>query len=304
MGKIRVAALGSEEEKALRQKQKVRRDEKKARESASRSDHKVHIPGMKGGQRVKAIGTDEAEIEKLAKLAEEVEKDQAEGFKIEDLSQEAEKKEESASRRTKKARARIRSQRYKEAVIKIDHNKQYPVSDALSLLRQISLTRFDGSIELHINTIEKGLRGSVKLPYGSGKKVKITIADGSTIDKLLEKIEKGKIDFDILIAHPQVMGKLARVAKFLGPRGLMPNPKNGTISTEPEKVAGKFKGGEINWKTESDFPIIHQVIGKLSFKDNMLLDNFKALIKSINPIKIKNITLKSTMSPGIKVQIS
>ena len=289
MGKIKITSLGGEEEVKLREERRVKREEKKKRVHAE----KVHISGMKGGQRVKAVGVDEAEIEKLAKLSEEVDKDQAEGLQ-------AEKKEE----KKKKVKVRVRSQRYKEAIMKIDHNRLYPINEALALLREVSLSRFDGSVELHINTIEKGLRGNVSLPSGTGKKIRIAIADASTIDKLLGEIEKGKINFDALIAHPQIMGKLARVAKFLGPRGLMPNPKNGTISPEPEKVAKKLEGGEINWKTESDFPIIHQVIGKLSFKDDMLLDNFKALIKSINPIKIKNITLKSTMSPGIKVQIS
>jgi large subunit ribosomal protein L1 len=171
------------------------------------------------------------------------------------------------------------------------------------LLRKINLTKFDGTVEVHINTLEKGLRGKVTLPHGTGKKVRVRIADGSNIDELIAEVEKGKIDFDHLIAHPQVMPKLAKVAKFLGPKGLMPNPKAGTISTDPEKVAEKLKGGEIAWKTETDFPIIHQVVGKLSFKDEQLVENFLALIKSIGEAKIKNITLKSTMSPGIKMKL-
>lgn len=289
MGKIKITTIGSEDEQKIKEERRVKREEKKKRVHAE----KVHISGMKGGQRVKAVGADEAEIEKLAKLSEEVDKDQTEGLQVE-------RKEE----KKKKVKVRVRSQRYKEAIMKIDHNKQYPVNEALALLREVSLSRFDGSVELHINTIEKGLRGNVSLPYGTGKKIRIAIADTSTIDKLLGEIEKGKINFDALIAHPQIMGKLARVAKFLGPRGLMPNPKNGTISTEPEKIAKKLEMGEISWKTESDFPIIHQIIGKLSFKDKQLEDNYKVLLKSITTDKIKSITLKSTMSPGIKVQFS
>ena len=289
MGKIRVATLGSEKEEKLREKQKVKREEKKKRSGAE----KVHLSGMKGGQRVKSIGADEEEIEKLAKLTQQVEKDQAEGIKV------TEKKD-----KPKKAKKRVRSKRYKEAQMKIDHEKPYPINDALPLLRQISLASFDSTVELHINTIEKGLRGSTSLPHGTGKKVRVAIADSETIESILEKVSKGKIDFDALVAHPSVMGKLATVAKYLGPKGLMPNPKTGTISTEPEKVAKKLEAGSINWKTESDFPIIHQVIGKLSFKDKQLEENFQALIKSIGDTKIKNITLKSTMSPGIKVQVS
>lgn len=289
MGKIKVAALGSEQEAELREKRNVQREEKKKREKAS----KIHISGMKGGERVKSVGADsEEELNKMAKLAEEVDKDQSEGIKVGE-------KEESK----KKKKIRIRGAKYKEALMKVEPEKLYPVSDAFELLRKVTLTKFDGSVELHINTTEKGLRGQVQLPHGTGKKVRVMIADGTSIDKIIESVEKGKIDFDALVAHPSVMGRLAKVAKFLGPKGLMPNPKNGTISPTPEKVAKKLAGGEITWKTESDFPIIHQVIGKMSFKDSQLSENFNELVKAIGSIKIKSITLKSTMSPGIKVQI-
>lgn len=289
MGKIKIATLGSEEEEALKDKQRVRREEKKKRTEAS----KVHVPGMKGGQRVKSVGAQsEEEIEKLVKLAEQVEKDQAEGIH-------PGKEEE----KPKKSRARNRSKVYKQALMKVDHNKLYPFADGLTLLRQVALAKFDETVELHINTAEKGLRGNVELPHGTGKEVKVAIADAKTIDKIVEDVGKGKIDFDTLIAHPSIMGQLAKVAKFLGPKGLMPNPKNGTISDKPEEVAKKFQGGSVNWKTESEFPLIHAVIGKLSFKDKQLEDNFKALIKSITSDKIQKITLKSTMSPGIKVKL-
>lgn len=289
MGKIKVATLGSEDEKAFREKRERQREEKKKREQAQ----KVHVAGLKGGQRIKSLEGDEAEVEKMARLAEEVEKDQAEGIQ----SDGEEKKPK------KKVRIRIRSQKYKESLMKIDHDKLYSISEAVSLLREVSFAKFGGSVELHINTTEKGLRGNVKLPHGTGKEVRVAIANAETIDKLVEQVEKGKIDFDALVAHPAVMGKLARVAKFLGPKGLMPNPKAGTISPTPEKIVEKFKAGEINWKTESEFPIIHQVIGKMAFKDNQLTENFEAFIKSVGDTKIKAITLKSTMSPGIKVKI-
>ncbi len=291
MGKIRVAALGSEQEEQLRKKQDVRREEKKKRVEAK----KVHIAGMKGGERVKSVGAQsEEEIEKLAKLSEEIEKDQIEGIKT------TPQQEDKPKKKTKK---KIRSKSYQEAVLKIDHGKFYPIEEAVKLLREISLTSFDATVELHINTIEKGLRGVISLPHGTGKKVKVEIAQADNIDKLLEQIEKGKIDFQALVAHPMVMGKLARVAKFLGPKGLMPNPKAGTISSEPEKVAKRLSAGEITWKTEPEFPIVHQIIGKLSFKDKELEENYQALVKSIGDTKIKNITLKSTMSPGIKIKI-
>lgn len=289
MGKIKVATLGSQNEEQLRDKQKVKREEKKKREEAK----KTHIPGMKGGERIKTVGAEsEEELDKMAKLTEEVEKDQAEGIKV-DTEKEKSKKPR---------RIRVRSKRYQEALMKIDHKKLYSIKDAVPLLRKITLTKFDPSVELHINCKEKGLRGTISLPHGTGKQVKVVIADQSTVDKLVEKIEKGEIDFQALVAHPSVMPRLAKVARFLGPKGLMPNPKAGTISTTPEKIAKRLSEGEINWKTESDFPLIHQVIGKMSFKDSQLEDNYKAFIKSIGVLKITSITLKSSMSPGIKIQ--
>lgn len=289
MGKIKVATLGSEQEEALREKQRVKREEKKMREHSKN----VHVAGMKGGERVKSVGAEsEDELNKMAKLAREVEKDQTEGIKTE------EKKEPS-----KKKKAHVRSERYKQVLMKVEPDKLYPISDAVALLRQVTLTKFDASVELHMNVIEKGLRGTINLPHGTGKKVRVMIADADSIDKIIESVEKGKVEFDALVAHPSVMGKLAKVAKFLGPRGLMPNPKNGTISPTPEKVAKKLEAGEITWKTEPEFPIIHQVIGKMSFKDTQLSENFQTLMKSIGEGKVKSITLKSTMSPGIKVQV-
>lgn len=298
MGKIRVSTLGSQEEEQLREKRKTQREEKKKRDSAKGRTEKVHISGMKGGERIKTVGAQsEEEIEKMARLTEEVEKDQSEGMHIGAIQPEDEKK-------AKKTRKRVRSKRYQEMIMQVEPQKLYSITDALTLLRKVSLTKFDPSVELHINVAEKGLRGAVTLPHGSGKQIKVAIADTDTIDKIIAMVEEGKIDFDALIAVPAVMTKLAKVARFLGPKGLMPNPKNGTISPTPEKVADKLKKGEINWKTETDFPLIHLVIGKLSFKDSQIEENFKALIKSIGDTKIKAVTLKSSMSPGIKVQVN
>jgi len=291
MGKIRITTIGSREEQDLREKRKVKREEKKKRLEAGEN---VHLKGMKGGQRVKTVGAQsEEELEKLAKISEEVEKIEEEGVKTE------------AAKKSKKAKkAKVRGKNYKAVLMKLDHQKLYPITEALPLLKQISYTRFDPTVELHINTVEKGLRGTVTLPHGSGKKIRIAIAGEDNVDKLVEEIAQGKINFDALIAHPKAVGKLARVAKFLGPKGLMPNPKNGTISADPQKIAKKMESGEINWKTEAEFPIIHQIIGKLSFKDRDLEENYNALIKSITVDKIRRITLKSTMSPGIKIQYS
>jgi large subunit ribosomal protein L1 len=294
MGKIRIAKLGGLGEEDLRDKQKVKREEKKRRKEAKKKQEKIRISGMKGGERIKSVGTEsEEELEQLAKLSKETEK-----------KEEIVEKEKEEEKKVAKKRKRTRSQKYKQAAIKVDPKKTYSIKEALKLLREISLAKFDGTVEVHINTLENGLRGAVSLPHGTGKKIRVAIADQETIEKIIKKAKEGKIDFDILVAHPQVMSKLAKVAKILGPRGLMPNPKAGTISDKPEKLAEKYKKGEIAWKTESKFPIVHQAIGKLSFADKQLEENFNAFIQSVSLKVIKNITLKSTMSPGIKVKIN
>ena len=290
MGKIKSAIIGGEEELELRDKKNRQREEKKKREASG----KVHIAGSKGGEKTKIVGaTSEEEIEKMVKLAKEAESMEKEGVETKRKSE-----------KEKERKPRVRGKRYKEALIKIDHAKKYKLEEAFKLLREIHLAKFDESVEVHLNVVEKGLRGMVSLPHGTGKKVRVVVADTTTIDKLVAEIEKGIINFDSLVAHPQVMGKLGKVAKFLGPKGLMPNHKNGTISPTPEKVAEKIKGGEASWKTESDFPLIHQVIGKLSFADKQLIENYQTLVKAIGDVKIQAVTLKSSMSPGIKIQIA
>lgn len=294
MGKIRITTLGSEEEKELKEKRSVQREEKKKREKSTQPE-KIHISGMKGGQKVKSVGAQsEEEIEKLIKISRQVEEIEKGGISVEGEEKKAKKKK----------KVKIRGKNYQSALMKIDARRQYPISEAVALLRQITFVNFDETIELHINTVEKGLRGTVSLPHGTGKKIRVAIAEENNVEKLVEDISSGKITFDALVAHPKAVGKLARVAKFLGPRGLMPNPKNGTISENPKEIAKKLEGGEISWKTEAEFPIIHQVIGKMSFKDGQVVENYQALIKSINPLKIQKIVLKSSMSPGIKIQFN
>lgn len=286
MGKIRVAALGSDEEKELKEKQRVKREEKKKREGAE----KIHIAGMKGGERIKSVGSSEEDIDKFAKLAAEVEKSPEVAAEVKE-------------KKKKKQGSRSRSQRYQAALMQVDRTKTYAVADALVLLRKVTLTKFAGSVELHINTIEKGLRGTVQLPHGTGKEVRVAVVTPDNVEAIVAKVEAGAIDFDALVAHPGAMPKLAKVARYLGPRGLMPNPKNGTISPTPEKVAAKLKGGEVNWKTESEFPIIHQVVGKLSFTDKEIAANITALLAAVGASKMKNATLKSTMSPGVRIAL-
>ncbi len=200
---------------------------------------------------------------------------------------------------SKKLGSRPHSNNYQKAKKIVDKNKIYTLEEAIKLLKEIKYAKFDESIELHFNVDETGLKGEIELPHSTGKTVRVAIVD----DKILANLEKGLIDFDILITHPSFMPKLAKFAKVLGPKGLMPNPKAGTISPKPEEVAKKFQKGTLRWKTEAKFPLIHQMIGKISFEDKALMENAKAFILAVGASHITQAVIKSTMSPGIKIEL-
>ncbi|MBP9814025.1 50S ribosomal protein L1 [Candidatus Woesebacteria bacterium] len=198
---------------------------------------------------------------------------------------------------------KVRSKRYVEVMKLVDKEKLYPLTDAISLVKQTTLTKFDGTVELHVSLNplslgdKKDYRTAVSLPHGTGKEVRVAIAD----DKIVAEIEAGKINFDILVAHPTMMAKLAKVARVLGPRGLMPNPKTGTVSPDPEKRAKELSSGQVNLKTEPGNPLIHMPIGKVSFEDKKIAENIKAVLKALGT-KVAKVTLSATMGPGVKVQ--
>lgn len=199
------------------------------------------------------------------------------------------------------------SSSYAKVAQKVDPSKKYSLKDALAILPELQRAKFDETVELHINTNEKGLSGNFVLPHGTGKQMRVVVlnhsADAKLVEETIKKIEGGQIEFDILIATPDTMPKLARVARVLGPRGLMPNPKNGTISPKPEEAAKKFEGGQINFKTEAKHPILHLTVGKVSFGDKKLEENIKVALDAVNMKNIKNVTLKSTMSPAIRLNV-
>lgn len=289
MGKIRVKTIGDETiEKKDQKKAEARAAAKKARE--------------------------EAEARKAAKEAGETASIKT--AQIEESPAEEKKLNEAKSAsggKTKKAKfATVKKQTHSASYLavaeKIDKNKKYKIADAIALLPSLKRAQFDETVELHINTTEKGISGQITLPHGTGKQTRVVIAnqsvDPKAVEKLINNIEAGTIDFDVLIATPDTMPKLAKVARVLGPRGLMPNPKNGTVTPKPDEIAKKFAGGQMNFKTESKFPILHMVVGKLSFTGKQLEENIKTAIAAVTNKKIKNVTLKSTMSPGIKLDLA
>ena len=209
----------------------------------------------------------------------------------------AKKKALKKQKKTKQKKAR--SKRYKKLKLKFDREKFYPPIEAISLLMILANSKIDETVEIHLSTHKDKLTGAVNFPHGTGKKQKVIIAT----NKLIDRVKNGKIDFDILIASPQMMGKIAKVAKILGPKGLMPNPKSGTISDKPEELKKKLEKGETRFKTEPKAPLIHQTIGKISFGEKKLFENLNALIKAVEVKNIKKAVLTSTHSPGIKLSL-
>ncbi len=199
----------------------------------------------------------------------------------------------------KKVVVRSRGKAYQKAKKEIDRTKKYSIKEAIQILKKIKFTKINESVELHLNVDKTGLKGEVDLPYPTGKTIRIKIVD----DKLITDLGKGKMEFDVLITHPLYMAKLAKFAKVLGPKGLMPNPKAGTISPKPEEVAKKFEKGLLHWKTEPKFPLIHQMISKLSAEDKAIIENANKFLQSVGKIHVISAFIKSTMSPSIKLDL-
>lgn len=292
MGKIRVKTIGAEDTEAEEKKKaKIKREEKKARLSSTES---ADDRGQAREQSEAAPEEKEQIKKEGSATTEEVKAQTPTQTPEEDKPTEKKTKKEKFAKKE-----HSRSKIYTVKAMKVDKNKLYSLTEGIELLKSVKSDKFDETVELHINTTESGISGTMTLPHGSGKEIKVAILD----DNVLAEVEKGKINFDVLIATPSQMAGLAKVARTLGPRGLMPNPKNGTISEKPEEAAKKFQGGQIGFKTESKLPLIHLSVGKTSFKDSELKENITTAISAVKKNRIKKITLKSTMSPGIRLQL-
>lgn len=206
-----------------------------------------------------------------------------------------------------------RSVRYLEASEKVEKSKLYDLGEALEKVREVSFTKFPGSIELHIGTNQKNLRGLISLPFASGKSLKIAAlgkgaetsgADVVVDDTIFSDIEKGRLNFDVLVVTPDQMPKMARLARILGPRGLMPNPKSGTISADLKKAVSELAGGKTEYKTQKDSQVIHLVVGKVEQAVEEVSANIKALYQTIGKSRIKKVVIAPTMGPGVKVNPS
>jgi len=224
-----------------------------------------------------------------------------------------------------------RGKRFREAYEKIDRTRHYEPSEAVSLLKQTSGARFDETVEVHIRLgvnvrhAEEQLRGTLALPNGAGRDVSVAVfAEGDKAreaseagaefvgsDDLAERIEAGWTDFDIVIATPDQMPKVGRLGRILGPQGKMPNPKVGTVTDDVTKAVSETKSGKVEYRTDRQ-AVVHLSIGKISFTEQALLENYAAVIDEIVRAKpaaskgryIISITLATTMGPGIRVDSS
>lgn len=271
-------------------------------------------PSTKAAQAKK--GTTDSLVESLkAELGivdEAPKKEEARVKKLESSEQE-EKKSKSKKAPQKAGKVKYRSKKYLEAVKDLDKTKRYPLDEALELVQKTSYTKFQGTVEAHINTNVKNIWGLVSLPFASGKKLTILAfgknaedsgADIVGDDAALAEIEKGKINFDVLVTTPEWMPKFAKLAKILGPKGLMPSPKNGTITEDLKKAVSELQSGKVEYKTEKDAAVIHLGVGKVTQPKTEVSQNLKVLFNAIGKTKVKKLTLSPTMGPGIKVELS
>jgi len=205
--------------------------------------------------------------------------------------------EEKVEKKVVKAK-KVRGKKYQAVRAKLDKSKLYPVKEAVELVKKLSYSRFVGSVEAHIVVRETGDSINLALPHSTGQSVKVTIVDA----QVLSDIEAGKLDFGILVAHPEFMPKLAKFAKVLGPKGLMPNPKNGTLTPNPELKKKELEAGKFSLKTEKKAPLMHLIIGKTDMSSADLTANIEALVKALKG-KILKLVISPSMGPGIKVAV-
>lgn len=223
-----------------------------------------------------------------------------------------------------------RGKKYQEAVKLVDKAKEYPPEEAVDLVKKTSYANFDATIETHLRMgldprkADQQIRGTVQLPHGTGREVRVLVfaegedqknaldagADHAGTDEYIQKIQDGWFEFDVSVATPPVMSKVGRLGRLLGPRGLMPSPKAGTVvpGSDIERVVSELKSGRVEFRLDRTSNI-HVPIGKSNFSENQLFENFSALMEAIVQVKpsaakglyIRRISLSATMGPGIKV---
>ncbi len=222
----------------------------------------------------------------------------------------------------------FRSKKYKKVFEKIEKDKKYSIEEAIKVIKENKIAKFDESVEIHVKLSidpkkgEQQVRGAVVLPHGTGKTKKVAVITSTKVkeakdagadivggEEMIEKIKNNKISqFDILVATPEMMPKLAQVAKILGPRGLMPSPKTETVTEKIKETVEMLKKGKVSFKND-DGANVHQLVGKVSFDENKLKENIEAFLGSLQKAKpqvakgkyIISVSICSTMGPGMKI---
>ena len=220
------------------------------------------------------------------------------------------------------------SKKQKASQAKVDANKLYLIEEAMAVVKDANYAKFDASVDLHIKLgvdprkADQAIRGTVSLPHGTGKSKTVAVfctpekedearaagAEFVGLDELIEKVAGGWTDVDVVIAMPGVMAKMGKIARVLGPRGLMPNPKTGTVTNDVTKAVNEVKKGKISFRVDK-YGIVHSSVGRVSFTPAQLVDNANELLHTLNRMKpssakgtyMKSITIASTMSPGVKI---
>jgi len=250
---------------------------------------------------------------KALKEAEEKQaKEERKAAKIPEKAVEAKK----AAKKPPRSRVERAGKKYREVAKLLDKNKTYELKEAAELVIRTSPSKFDATVELHVNLgidptqSDQNVRGTLVLPSGSGKTLRIAVLTEDDKEQILPKLEKEQIDFDVLITTPAMMPKLGKYARLLGPRGLMPNPKSGTVAVDITKAVAEARAGRVEYRTDQA-GIVHLGIGKASFSADKLLQNIEAALASLRTARpasvkgpyIKSVYLTTTMGPSIRLAV-
>ncbi|HRQ30166.1 MAG TPA: 50S ribosomal protein L1 [Saprospiraceae bacterium] len=220
------------------------------------------------------------------------------------------------------------TKKMKVAVAKVDSTRQYGLNEAMDLVKEANVARFDASVDIHINLgvdprkADQALRGTVVLPHGTGKTKRVLVfctpdkeqeaiaagADFAGLDEYIQKVTDGWLDFDVIVAMPSVMAQIGKLGRVLGPRGLMPNPKSGTVTMDVGQAVTEVKGGKVAFRVDK-YGIVHSPIGRISFSQEKLTQNAKEIVTTLIRMKpstvkgtyLRSVSVASSMSPGVKI---
>lgn len=215
-----------------------------------------------------------------------------------------------AEKKTTKApakKSKVRSKGYHAAKAQIEVGKLYPIDEAVELVKKVSLSKFDGSVEVHVKLTKKKSKGASEspkglfhLPHGSGKEKKIIVLDEAKIEEIAKT---KKIDFDVAIATPDLMPKVGKIAKILGPKGKMPDPKSGTVTTDPKKAIDEINSGKVEYRIDAQNQI-HQMVGKVSWDSAKLLENVRVVLSAFPKSRLESVHLSASISPSVVIDLN